>query len=337
MSTNKNIKQFTAKDIEKYQQGHMTAAERNALEKAELNDPLLSDALEGFVNTPVDINADVTDLKSRLEKRLQENNKVRPIAPEKSKWHYLRIAAILLLMAGAGWFFYQYSLNDKTSAPLATTDQKTIADSTARITAPSASKENQKGDFTIDTIVIKENISNTIPTSNNWEKESKPEKERESVVIRSEKEGQTISDQNKDTVKSDDGRAIEIATDKKESRDLATREINDSVTVTSMGIKKLAAPVSRGYSPSPAPVSSPVVGWTVYQQYLKDSLRVPANYIKKTPAPFVEMNFDVDPSGKPTNYSIISSFSKSASEEAWRLVSQGPLWKPGKASLKIYF
>ena len=174
MSTNKNIKQFTAKDIEKYQQGHMTAAERNALEKAELNDPLLSDALEGFVNTPVDINADVTDLKSRLEKRLQENNKVRPIAPEKSIWHYLRIAAILLLMAGAGWFFYQYSLNDKTSAPLATTDQKTIADSTARITAPSASKENQKGDFTIDTIVIKENISNTIPTSNNWEKESKP-------------------------------------------------------------------------------------------------------------------------------------------------------------------
>ncbi len=339
MSKDKNINPFNAEDIERYQQGRMSASERNALEKAALNDPFLADALEGFMTTTVDLNADITDLKNRLENRLEEKTKLITIAPDKSNWHYLRIAAILLLMAGAGWFFYQYSLNNKNVAPLASNDQKVNADSTSQVTAPSATTENKSGLFSNDTTIIKAGKSKTPANSYYWEHDRAEKKDKVSIPVNSQLDSIKTSEITRDKSKMDDAKEKSLAAEKKEyvANGTGNGNVKDTVIITGNGIRRSAAPAARGKIDAENFSSAPVIGWTAYQQYLKDSLRLPSTYTKKSKAQFVELSFDVDASGKPYNYNIISSFGKSASEEAWRLVSQGPLWDPGKASLKISF
>ena len=65
MSKDNTIKPFSAEDIERYHQGLMSASERNSLERAALEDPFLADSLEGFTNTPVDLAADMKELKEK--------------------------------------------------------------------------------------------------------------------------------------------------------------------------------------------------------------------------------------------------------------------------------
>jgi TonB family protein len=112
MTSSKN-NGFTAGDIERYHSGKMLPEERHALEKAALDDPFLADALEGyaFTSTPA---ADLASIQSRLKEK-QDRKKVIPLF-QKYKW--LSVAAILLVIAGAGWLTYTIS-EKETAAPVA--------------------------------------------------------------------------------------------------------------------------------------------------------------------------------------------------------------------------
>ncbi len=114
MSDEPKYNSFTAADIERYYNGQMIAAERHALEKAALDDPFLADALEGyaFTTTPV---ADVKAIKERLEEKVPKRGVV-PFLPKTYKW--LQIAALFLVLAGAGWYLYRYSFNSKREIAL---------------------------------------------------------------------------------------------------------------------------------------------------------------------------------------------------------------------------
>lgn len=102
LGTNDN-KQYGAPDFERYYSGQMTAQEMHALEKAALDDPFLADALEGYqlTRTPV---ADTAWLKEQLQGKTQKASVV-PLAPRKG-YAFLRIAALVLLLLGAGWSVY---------------------------------------------------------------------------------------------------------------------------------------------------------------------------------------------------------------------------------------
>src|SRR5215203_1226376 len=109
MTSSKN-NGFTASDIERYHSGKMSQQERNALEKAALDDPFLADALEGyaFAATPVD---DLAKIHSRLDQKLNRK-KVVPIF-QKYKW--IGVAAIVLIIAGGGWLVYSISESGKSA------------------------------------------------------------------------------------------------------------------------------------------------------------------------------------------------------------------------------
>ncbi|MBK5271980.1 MAG: hypothetical protein JJE22_13285, partial [Bacteroidia bacterium] len=126
MSENKNHIKFTAIDIEKYHKGQLSAKERHDLEKAALDDPFLADALEGYAVTGVDISADVTELKKRLSERVREA-KIIPISSVRSRssFPWLKIAAIIILMGGAGLLTYQFVFNSK-SKDIAQVDSKKL-------------------------------------------------------------------------------------------------------------------------------------------------------------------------------------------------------------------
>jgi flagellar basal body-associated protein FliL len=122
-----NIKTFTAADIEQYHKGLLSAKERHALEKAALDDPFLADALEGYAAAGVNAETDIAELKKRLEARIDER-KVIPINTERrSSFTWLRIAAVIVLIAGAGLLVYQFAFNkSKNIAQLDSTKKEEI-------------------------------------------------------------------------------------------------------------------------------------------------------------------------------------------------------------------
>ncbi len=125
---------FSAADIERYHRGLMSPAERHALEKAALDDPFLADALDGYAFTPTPA-ADVTALRERLFPAKEE----RPsggLVFLRSPW--LRAAAAILVLAGAGWFAFRntpsglknesYSDQRTSAAPAPAKDTKSVTE-----------------------------------------------------------------------------------------------------------------------------------------------------------------------------------------------------------------
>jgi hypothetical protein len=121
---------FTAGDIERYHSGKMSPEERHALEKAALDDLFLADALEGyaFTSTP---SIDLAKIQSRLNEKLNQK-KVVPIF-QKYKW--LSVAAIVLVIAGAGWLAYSISDREKDSFTIAKKENQIVKDSSQKLTA----------------------------------------------------------------------------------------------------------------------------------------------------------------------------------------------------------
>ncbi len=92
----------------------LSAKEMHALEKAALDDPFLADALEGYAVSGVNSNADIAELKSRLTKRIEKENTVIPITTgKKTAFSWWKIAAMIVVVAGAGLIVYQIGFNNK--------------------------------------------------------------------------------------------------------------------------------------------------------------------------------------------------------------------------------
>jgi hypothetical protein len=115
MANEHNIKIFSAADIEQYHKGLLSAKERHALEKAALEDPFLADALEGYTTAGVNTSADIAELKKRLSERVDKRKVIPIIAPgSRSSYTWLRIAAVIVLIAGAGLLIYQFAFNSSS-------------------------------------------------------------------------------------------------------------------------------------------------------------------------------------------------------------------------------
>ena len=111
MSQEDDIKKYGAEDFERYYSGKMTELQMHALEKAALDDPFLSDALDGYVYTQNAV-SDINELKTRLHQNSDDKKiawfKRNEIVP------LLKIAAVLILFAGFGWLLYENNKAKKT-------------------------------------------------------------------------------------------------------------------------------------------------------------------------------------------------------------------------------
>jgi CarboxypepD_reg-like domain/Gram-negative bacterial TonB protein C-terminal len=109
-----NIKKFTAADIEKYHKGQLSAAEMHAMEMAALDDPFLADAMEGYAASGVNIGSDISLLKEKLDERISKRKiTMLPMRGEGSGWW--KIAAMIILVAGAGLLVYQFAFNKQSN------------------------------------------------------------------------------------------------------------------------------------------------------------------------------------------------------------------------------
>jgi TonB family protein len=140
LSTDNNIKKFTAADIEKYHKGSLSSKERHDLEKAALDDPFLADALEGYAVADVNHAADIDELKKRLANKV-EAGKVINMKGGKSSFPLLRVAALVIIIAGAGLLAKQFLFTNQSKniaqAETKKTELSKINDSTVTITGNS--------------------------------------------------------------------------------------------------------------------------------------------------------------------------------------------------------
>ena len=115
MENNSNHITYSAADIEKYWKGQLSATEQHAMEKAALEDPFLADAMEGYeapaASTPPVIAADINALQQRLAQRVAEKKKAAVIP-----FGWWKIAAMLVIIAGAGWWYLSVSKKENDIA-----------------------------------------------------------------------------------------------------------------------------------------------------------------------------------------------------------------------------
>ena len=125
MEEGNNIIQFGAADIERYHKGLMNAKEMHALEKAAMDDPFVADALDGYQLSGVNTESDLTELTNRLRERTGEVKRIVP--GKRSPYYFLRIAAMIVVVIGAGLFAYTFlnKNNAKNSLAKVETTQKT--------------------------------------------------------------------------------------------------------------------------------------------------------------------------------------------------------------------
>ncbi|MDQ2863143.1 MAG: carboxypeptidase-like regulatory domain-containing protein [Bacteroidota bacterium] len=118
--TEKN-KTYNATDFERYHNGSMPASEMYALEKAALEDPFLADALEGYAYSSSVAN-DLAELRSRLPEKAKRKNVVPLFSFRENGWW--RIAALLAIIAGASYFFFQMNYGNSDHNTLAVKRQQ---------------------------------------------------------------------------------------------------------------------------------------------------------------------------------------------------------------------
>lgn len=95
---------YTLADIERYLQGKMNAGEMHAMEKAALEDPFLSDAIEGYSRQPFSLSHQhLNEITTSLSAESQ-NAKVIVMPVKSRKWWRTPAAAVLAALAGIGVF-----------------------------------------------------------------------------------------------------------------------------------------------------------------------------------------------------------------------------------------
>jgi hypothetical protein len=92
---------YNEADIRRYHEGRMLPTERHALEKAALEDPFLADALDGLAEAP-GAGADIELLRETLSRRIRRPRRSLVVLYSQNKGAF-RVAAAVLLLAGAGW------------------------------------------------------------------------------------------------------------------------------------------------------------------------------------------------------------------------------------------
>jgi hypothetical protein len=94
---------WSEKDIRKYLDGKLSAREMHELEKAALDDPFLADALEGLATAPSP-EADMDQLRSRLDARLEQKDQARVVAWWRTPAFRVAAAAVLIVGIGVATF-----------------------------------------------------------------------------------------------------------------------------------------------------------------------------------------------------------------------------------------
>ena len=346
MSEPSKYPNFTAHDIERYHSGKMSGQERNAIERAALEDPFLSDALEGYQHTATAA-SDLEIIRRRLSEKI--NKKKTPIFFRHNV--FMKAAAVILLVVGAGWWFYTQmdsqpvnslaTSKDPASktedlpvsdSPLINTGNGLAADSGTRIIdLVQSSKQNEieKTDntFTFSTPAVSNSVQVEIfnDTIQALAKENRIKPAEVSATSTSIMADRMRKDDSIPRIAAADVPGVEIKGDSIKNLNIVMLENDQQLNeVIVLNRTKL-----RGVANQPKPIEEiePVGGWEGYNTYALSNLKPPEGSENKFQTGDVVLSFDTDKDGEPVNIKVVESFCTSCEKEARRILQEGPRWK----------
>lgn len=347
-------KKYTAADIERYHLGKMTAAERHALEKAALHDAFLADAVEGYAAAPTPA-ADLQTLQQKLQQRMQKEKGQRRFFFMNNGW--LKAAAIFVLVAGAGWFYFQTRSHEETKTDsyealqkkAANINTNPVTDSTTVVMSepaktPPLKMETKKEYKELAPLAKVKGRRQTMPAENktpavvatpgmqaNLDSAVVMGYGRLRATAQPQPKNETFFNKAYNDAEKDK-REVAKVTDTIKNFNVTLNRSNDGLQEIVLAQKR-AAPVRR----MNVTIDSlePEKGWTNFDDYVAAHLQEPDELKEKGLRGEVELSFDVNKEGEPTNIAVTQSLCKSCDEEAVRLLKQGPKWKKNKKSGKI--
>jgi hypothetical protein len=337
---------YTAKDIERYHRGEMTGAERHALEKAALEDPMLADALEGYTLTNT-ATTDLQQLQNRLQNRIDKEKK-GSVLFLRNGW--MKIAAVFFFVTASGWLVFQNLATRKDSLAAMSQESKT-AESSTDAASDSITTSRQDSPYTL----YKDSSSAS---------ETKEENAGGRQELTAATALQTTPNKPAKTIKADKEFRQTPVLDKKKELPAARENPADNLArkgKSASPIDHLANDTTYGITSEPSPASQeevsanrrlvqpaakmrlartaePANGWPAFEKYVaenKKSLKEAAGGSLAYAA--VELLFDLDGSGKPINITVARSACRSCDAEAIRLLKEGPAWKGTNGRVIIRF
>jgi len=285
-------------DFIRYHKRDMTYLQRNTFEKKLQKDPFAREAEEGFAEiSPEQANSDLVSLEKKLKIRFYHNRRVII---------YRLAASIAVLMVISTVFFLsdrkrsKYDRNEiaLNQTPLEITQSKAI-------TLPEVNASSEKLQTTRETGEKKRN--DLYPA-----RDSEKSEEKELLAAPGAKVQEKI--------------------------DLAEQTLNETI-VTGFTVSKSSKAASGlrlevsenkaeneipGYTPP-----SPVDGFKSFDKYVEENIRKPVS-LNEVENAFVVLSFMLKSSGVIENFKVIKSQGQEYSDEAVRLIKEGPLWKPAE-------
>ncbi len=335
---------YTAKDIERYHRGEMTAAEMHGLEKAALDDPFLADALEGYFMAP-NAAADLPQVRRRLQQRIEEQKRKKVFIIGNA---WLKIAALFVLIAGGGWLvFTTLSGGDENLArsnrpAVERIERPMEADSIASTTDVA-----QAPALLYDSLQEKEQPVVATATAASPRRRTTPLTPPPAITINDAiaKKEQPVATA-PTSVTSGNAAPVEIQTLQDNVAANTRRAAADTLRQNDLAMQQNKVAVEMKTSRMPAAASreqafvagtaEPEGGWAGFEKYLAEKKKPGVEKNKMVLEKVVELQFDVDNAGRPVNIKVIeSNCDKSCQEEAIRLLKEGPSWKGKTGRVKI--
>lgn len=133
----------------------MTATEMHALEKAALEDPFLAEAMEGYADNRAALPGDMDDLNARINRRV-ENNRVKtiPLVSDKRSFPWLKLVAMIVIIAGAATLIYQFAFHSKDNDLAQAVDREKVTVRKEDSLSPAQSNSAQSKDTTNQPVII---------------------------------------------------------------------------------------------------------------------------------------------------------------------------------------
>lgn len=340
---------YSANDIERYHRGEMTPAEMHLLEEASLDDPFLADALEGYQNTATP-SADLGALQKRLQERMTGKQKSGVLL---SIYPWMKIAAVLVVLIGGVWLVLQ-TVSERSSK-LANTMKRTNAEKNAAELLDSSSpvptqlpslsdSKREKENNNVASVEVKKSAGNTHQKPLTFSAPSLTKKDtfaddKSGYVANTiaKTEARAASEDNISSPPPEQPTAAASAPELDTVRhiDVVMKPIDGSlqeVVVAKSKARKLGGRTS-GVT---IDTLEPAQGWSSFDNYVADNLKVPKELKEKKPlVNEVELRFDVDKEGNPVNIAVTQPLCDKCDQEAVRLLKEGPKWKGKKKNGKV--
>lgn len=367
-------KKYNAADFARYHSGEMPPGEMHALEKAALKDPFLADALDGYAFSK-NPETELDEIKMQLIKKKERNNVFSLHSLSPGAWW--KIAAMFILIAGAGYFFFK--INSQNEHSLAVTEKQAKEKDSSIISALKKDTASPEGNMVFEkTSPQKEknnssklsapsvkSFSHAVEEGQHTEKRMREEKiqtnEKSEIMAMSAEKMKAadiaLSDSGgKNFLHSSDTTALVAVspnvylndTDKAVAMNKKNASLNE-VVITGFGKKRnknIANSTSQELQGKIIDVEItsstpyPKEGKEKFDQYITDNAIREYDSTGERIHANILLSFTLDKKGKPSNIKVLESSCKACEEEAIRLLKEGPDWagkKGTKATVRIQF